>query len=368
MTFQVVDDHGTPLDAHYDVDGHSIIFYSRGGSKTKAARNADYGTGLRLLLSRIIAAGIQIEDAWVDSSVVQSLPIDQRRIVQQGHVPDNADALFKELSRRMASVGRASEKPGGNPTKRIRIHVTQADASVLAEVLGGKPVDHDMRSLERLPADELNLVRADHVYHAIEKLAANPQDHPFGDSIDYDLVLDNGTRLPPKAVFGLAATEALGFEVRPKHFSGGEHSFAFNALRRFGYSIVPKQGRGQREPSGEARIQSDVPQPPEDREWAEGSQKRAIHLKKERASGVARAKKDAFRAKHGRLFCERCKLDPREHYGSEIGEACIEVHHTVPIAEMTDGHVTKLSDLQCLCASCHRVAHREMREASKEIR
>ncbi len=41
-------------------------------------------------------------------------------------------------------------------------------------------------------------------------------------------------------MFGLAATEALGFTVQPRHFSGGLGTICFLALERAGYSVVPK--------------------------------------------------------------------------------------------------------------------------------
>jgi hypothetical protein len=31
MTFQVVDDDGNPIDAHYEVEGASLVLHSRGG-------------------------------------------------------------------------------------------------------------------------------------------------------------------------------------------------------------------------------------------------------------------------------------------------------------------------------------------------
>ncbi|ALE90966.1 hypothetical protein AOC04_03395 [Pseudomonas versuta] len=99
----------------------------------------------------------------------------------------------------------------------------------------------------------------------------------------------------------------------------------------------------------------------EDRVWTEGQPRLVAHLRKERAPGLSIAKKAEFKKNHGRLYCERCKIDPVEAYGAENGEACIEVHHrTVQVAQMAAGHLTSLEDLQCLCANCHRVVHREL--------
>lgn len=59
---------------------------------------------------------------------------------------------------------------------------------------------------------------------------------------------------------------------------------------------------------------------------------------------------------------ERCDMDPIEAFGSELGEACIEVHHRdTHISDMENGHETRLEDLECLCANCHRVTHREIK-------
>jgi predicted HNH restriction endonuclease len=77
---------------------------------------------------------------------------------------------------------------------------------------------------------------------------------------------------------------------------------------------------------------------------------------------LSAAKKAEFIGEHGVLFCERCKRDLVNEYG-EAGEACIEVHHTAVFAsDMKSDHKTKLSDLTCLCANCHRVVHRELRQ------
>lgn len=102
-----------------------------------------------------------------------------------------------------------------------------------------------------------------------------------------------------------------------------------------------------------------------DVEWQEGTLRLRSHLVKERASGLASAKKRAFIDQHGRLFCERCGTDPVQAYGTSAAESCIEVHHaSTAVAEMGPGHRTTLGELQCLCANCHRLTHREIRDAS----
>jgi predicted HNH restriction endonuclease len=102
-----------------------------------------------------------------------------------------------------------------------------------------------------------------------------------------------------------------------------------------------------------------------DPEYREGSLRLKTHLQRERRWGLAKRKKEKMIKQHGKLFCERCQLDPGEAFGLPIGHAVIEVHHAaVAVGDMKDGHTTKLKDLQCLCANCHRLVHAEIRSSA----
>lgn len=362
MPFQVVDDNGNLLDAHFDLEGADVIFHSRGGTRgSAAARNTDYGRALRLLLDRIERHSLGVQGALVDSSRVQSLPVEQRMILGADDMSGGAASAFTLMSSRMKLVGRpdASTGAGGNQSKRIRIRLaTNPPAPELLRRLGGVPVKTDVRSRNRLPASELNKVTADYIWDAVRELARGHPPGQFAGSTDYDLIADNGQRLPPKAVFGVAASHALGFEVLPEHFSAGVGTPCFRILAEAGFPVVRK---------GEATV-NEVSFTSEDRVWTEGKPKLVQHLKKERGSGLSAAKKAAFVRENGRLFCENCGLDPVKAYG-EQGAACIEVHHNaVEVADMDADHRTKLHDLQCLCANCHRVIHRELKAAMSDAR
>jgi len=87
-----------------------------------------------------------------------------------------------------------------------------------------------------------------HFLRAAQRLASGFVDHPFDPSNKYDLLFD-GYRLAPKAVFGLAASEALGFPVRPENFSGGDDTLSFRLLREHGYRIVGKDEPGSLDPA-----------------------------------------------------------------------------------------------------------------------
>jgi hypothetical protein len=208
---------------------------------------------------------------------------------------------------------------------------------------------------QRLPVLELNKVRPEHVWEAVQLLIAGYPDHPFAPSTDYDIVTDEGNRLPPKAVFGIAAKLALGYEVGPAHFTAGLSSPCFRSIEDAGYRIVPKN---EQPPEAPLLI-------PEDQYWTEGNKKLTFHMKRERSPAASTAKKSQFKALHGNLFCEQCGLVPVEHYGTVQAEACIEVHHkNVQVRYMEADHCTTLDALQCLCANCHRLEHKRIRDSA----
>jgi 5-methylcytosine-specific restriction enzyme A len=56
------------------------------------------------------------------------------------------------------------------------------------------------------------------------------------------------------------------------------------------------------------------------------------------------------------LSCEVCNFDFARAYG-DLGEGYIEVHHVTPL-HVTGTRETRLDELACLCANCHRMCHR----------
>lgn len=356
--FRITDENGSLLDATVELEPGAITMLSRGGGKDSPnAQNLDYAVALRILLKRLIESGRTIEGVWVDSTRVQSMPLDARRILSPGDLPADAETIFSLLGKRMERVGKdpAGDPDKGNRNKRIRIALSGGSVGELASIAGARADGDVPRHVLRLPAEDLRRVGDLEIWSAVEALLAGAVPPSFDDSTDYDLLTPEGDRLPPKAVFGLAATGALGFQVRSVNFTGGDGTLCFELLRKAGWVIVPK---GDPSPVIKDEYGSD------DREWVEGDQRRANHLKRERRPSLARAKKADQRAKHGKLFCERCLMEPVEVFGDGDGEACIEVHHEeTQVAEMKPGHRTRLGDVRCLCANCHRYVHRQMKNA-----
>ena len=249
-------DSGTPMDAHFEVQGGQLVLHSRGGAiGTPHAQNTEYAQALRVLLTRIQKFNLNLVGVWLDSNRVQNLPLEERSIFSPKDSELSPNRLFTELSKKMAVTGRGpnTKSNRGNPNKRLRFAFSG-----------------------NIPDEQIALVT----------------------------------------------------------------------------------GWGQNKT--DAPVDNAVPLSPSDQEWVEGHQKLVTHLRRERGKGLAQAKKARFKFKHGRLFCERCKLDPAEVYGPSISDACIEVHHKLPVASMVPGHITRLEDLVCLCANCHRIIHREL--------
>jgi hypothetical protein len=107
------------------------------------------------------------------------------------------------------------------PTVRAVRELTPQSAAILESLLTLESQPSDRGSRERLPVEVLNKATPQYVWSAVQALLAGEAQHSFGESTDYDLIADDGQRLPPKAVFGVALGAALGQEVLPKHFTAG---------------------------------------------------------------------------------------------------------------------------------------------------
>lgn len=359
--FKIIGEAGAPLDATVDLETGAITMLSRGGTRgTSSASNLDYAVALRIMLRRLLASRRTIKGAWVDSNKVQSIPLSERQILSEADLPANAETIFSLLGKRMERIGKApdSDPEKGNRNKRIRIELCGGSIGEIASTIGAKPGSDVPRHVVRLPADDLYKVTELSIWSAVEALLGGAPAPTFEQSEKYDLLTPDGERLAPKAVFGLAAGSALGFQVQSQNFTGGTGTHCFEILQKAGWQIVSK---GNPIPAFADEHSLD------DREWVEGDKRRAEHLRRERCPSLAKAKKADQRAKYGKLFCERCLMEPLEIYGELDGEACIEVHHeTTPVAEMRPGHRTKLEDVRCLCANCHRFAHRLMKRRQAE--
>lgn len=293
------------------------------------------------------AAVEPFEKAWAQDGRTWAFPVKALQQAAQGRVWSRDD--FQRIKDQVKELPGIAYLPwrGALTTTEQRVRVWANRWAKAALSSSG----NDQRHLYRLPTEVLNRATPEFIWQAVQRFIAGESMLEFGPSTDFDLIVDD-RRFPPKAVFGMALSMATGGqEVLPKHFTGGEDSACFRLIRDAGFDIVAKNAVATR---------SEALAAPE-QEWTEGSYRLVPHWKRERAAGLSKAKKAQYRRLHGKLTCEHCGFDPVQVFGSEIGEACIEVHHAkVQVSEMQPGHTTSLDDLQCLCANCHRFIHRQL--------
>ncbi|MCH8275634.1 MAG: HNH endonuclease [Armatimonadetes bacterium] len=96
----------------------------------------------------------------------------------------------------------------------------------------------------------------------------------------------------------------------------------------------------------------------EDITGKEGRVLTRLHSYRERDRTFVRKAKALFKAKHGRLFCECCGLNPGIFYGLR-GENRIQAHHKTPVEELLPDTETKPEDLAMVCPNCHDIIHAE---------
>lgn len=247
-----------------------------------------FAEGLLLIVQRLCRAPVRIVGAWVDSAPTQLLTLEQRSIFDGKDQTETPERLCSLMATRMKGIrAKTSQAKGGNSTRRIRIATDFGGSKeAFATLLGGVSLNEQPQSANRLPAATLSLATAEYVWTAVQRLLLGDVQHSFGESRDFDLIADDGKRLPPKAVFGVALSLALGGDqIGPQHFSAGESSTCFRLLRTAGYQVVRK---GTPSPAQTSELDFD-------QEWAEGEVRVRTHLKRERAKGLAKAKKAQYR-------------------------------------------------------------------------
>ena len=106
-------------------------------------------------------------------------------------------------------------------------------------------VEGDTRREGWLTEADVKTIKTDHILEAMQALRSGSASHRFAASTHYDVVLDDGTRLAPKAVFGVAASRALGRDVGPGDFNGGDKTACFRTIEAAGLTIKRKEASGQ---------------------------------------------------------------------------------------------------------------------------
>jgi hypothetical protein len=88
----------------------------------------------------------------------------------------------------------------------------------------------------------------------------------------------------------------------------------------------------------------------------EGARRAQLHMAIERDRALRNAKVAMFLAQHGRLHCELCGFNFRERFPF-LQKDIIEVHHIVPLGDLTSTTRVEPGDLMLLCSNCHTAIH-----------
>ena len=125
-------------------------------------------------------------------------------------------------------------------------------------------------------------------------------------------------------------------------------------------AVMLDAARTLRDGIGSGELHLIPPQPDEtDDTGATGIEGRLLTrwaLSRERDSKLRRLKIQTVQLSGLPLRCEVCAFDFAGVYGL-LGKDYIEVHHITPL-HISGTRETKLDDLACLCANCHRMCHR----------
>lgn len=387
--YRIWTDHNHSIDANVELDGQDVILHSRGGATGgRPPRNTQYQAALEFIIRRLMRHPQKIRNILIDSAEAhrRAPERDERILMRREEVEEIADPsqIIRVIRKRARDFCQPTGVTGGNSTKQLRIETDWGHAFMRA---GLNLRIHDPSASRRddagnddrnLSAEEQRKVTSADIDAAVASLLAGNDAEKFKASRDYDLLTPKGDRLAPKKVFGRALEIAGVIKVaNPYNFGAGWSQPSFQLLQAAGYSIVPKneaaaEAARRKRRAAQSRKEIDdalatVGNDPEERSWIEGDKRMASHLRTERkrSARAAAAKRAEIRAANrGRLACERCTTDWYEAYPDGIAEAIFDVHHTIPLSKMDDGHETTVDDLLCLCANCHRAEHRRMARQS----
>jgi 5-methylcytosine-specific restriction protein A len=83
-----------------------------------------------------------------------------------------------------------------------------------------------------------------------------------------------------------------------------------------------------------------------------------LHRVRERDPELVRRAKEKAMDEQGKLACMACTFDFAAVYGA-VGLGYIKCHHLLPLAELAQERLSRLSDLALVCSNCHRMLHRK---------
>jgi hypothetical protein len=238
---RVHDSNGMPMAATFDIgiiDGAiSLLFNSAGGKSSQEggiARNADYAPGLELVLQRLGQVRAILIDAYVDSSRVQQLPLEERRLdiadwpypIHLSRVND-FDTFRKRLTSAQRLIGKVDKTKGGNERKRVRMQL---------EVPGFPPTSDSADRLSLIISESQVLfepqpsIPPSKVQSGSRQSIAKSQG---GGSSGQGFITDVPTKL---------AIEAAAMDAAIKHYEDQKWSVQDVSTDKVGYDLLCERG------------------------------------------------------------------------------------------------------------------------------
>lgn len=389
----------------HDKNGWAVTLHSRGGTKgTSSERNPGYRQGLETLFARLGSNRAVVTEVFLDSDPSHKLQLDERRLL--GSVPLQLESttdfvsLAREIVEGAASIRREGvTKPGGNPTKQIRIVFTLSSSKSLAEVesllVEGKQIDRPVIVLTWNPIETIieddeiaELARLTQSGQTVSGTwstgnrsgGINPDDYvvrfrqinkrgivAFGRATSYvyeDMHWADETRmanyvnvaweqvLRTEDRLAIEQIELLTNEANWDAMLGSGIKLSEADSRE----VVQAWSNWYAQVAGTEAILSGEEAGANSTSVGgvtEGAVTTVVVNRYERSATARRQCID-----HYGSTCAVCSLDFEATYGA-IGEGYIHVHHIVPIASIGETYILNpITDLIPVCPNCHAMLHR----------
>lgn len=265
----------------------------------------------------------------------------------------NIEFCFQNLSAVMEGLGR-ERVSGYRPAKNVRPNIKPLIMAAIEKYESGGKHSKRVSWL-------VNAIPEETVKRAASELGTG-KEFDYDDSTTYDVVLDGGEVIAPKAVIGYSALLHYGAPLLAVDFVGGEGTPGFERIRAAGLQIgmkVQPDSQEFRKVVKKAKAQK-FTAPPMGRK--NPPKNRTTTTTFSRLPEVV-----AYVEQRANGDCERCGL-PAPFQRPE-GDPYLEVHHIDPLAE---GGADTVENAAGLCPNCHRRCHSgadamEIRKVLKEI-
>lgn len=394
---------GGRLDAECELHrlggAFTVTLLSRGGAKGSAdARNPDYTTALRVLLSRSAAAGMKLDAVILDTTETRHLPVSDRLLLPDTPVElameSEMDSLVSRIAKASASSKIDGKGSGGNRTKQIQLVLSGGQPSSLDDfrstvIIGEVTVfvltwnpkvwaipDHELAEVIGMTAAGEPVLMSWSTGNRKSGISAG----------DHVVLLRQG--VPDRGIVALGT--ALGPIHEGSHFADGAKVANYvdvewrewvptderlpvellqqvavgtnwSAVLSSGNRMSPADGAAILKAWGatgaSAEVSIGVTGDESVAGLPEGAKKTVTVNKYERSP---RNRRLCLLA-HG-TACKVCEIDFGVAYGG-VGAGFIHVHHVTPVSSLGGSYaVDPETDLVPVCPNCHAMLHHGVKE------